>query len=32
VIAPRPWYAPRYLLPILGMVLGSTLTSVSLVL
>jgi len=32
VIAPNPWYAPRYLLPILGMVLGSTLTSVSLVL
>jgi putative ABC transport system permease protein len=32
VIAPSPWYAPRYLLPILGMVLGSTLTSVSLVL
>jgi UDP-glucose/iron transport system permease protein len=32
VIAPSPWYAPRYLLPILGMVLGSTLTSISLVL
>src|SRR5262245_28799021 len=32
VIAPSPWYAPRYLLPILGLVLGSTLTSVSLVL
>ena len=32
VIAPSPWYAPRYLLPIFGMVLGSTLTSISLVL
>jgi putative ABC transport system permease protein len=32
VIAPSPWYAPRYLLPILGLVLGSTLTSISLVL
>jgi UDP-glucose/iron transport system permease protein len=29
VIAPSPWYAPRHLLPILGMVLGSTLTSIS---
>lgn len=32
VIGPQPWYAPRYLLPILGMVLGSTLTSASLAL
>jgi putative ABC transport system permease protein len=32
VIHPVPWYAPRYVLPILGMVLGSTLTSVSLAL
>lgn len=32
VIGPEPWYAPRYVLPILGMVLGSTLTSVSLAL
>ena len=32
VIAPTPWYAPRYLLPVLGMVLASTLTSISLVL
>ncbi len=32
VIGPEPWYAPRYILPILGMVLGSTLTSVSLAL
>ena len=27
-----PWYAPRYMLPILGMVLGNCLTGVSLVL
>jgi putative ABC transport system permease protein len=32
VIAPTPWYAPRYIVPILGMVLGNTLTSVSLAL
>jgi putative ABC transport system permease protein len=32
VIAPDPWYAPRYLLPILGMVLGNTMTAMSLVL
>jgi putative ABC transport system permease protein len=32
VIHPVPWCAPRYVLPILGMVLGSTLTSVSLAL
>jgi putative ABC transport system permease protein len=32
VIGPQPWYAPRFLLPILGMVLGNTLTSVSLAL
>jgi putative ABC transport system permease protein len=32
VIRPEPWYAPRYLLPILGMVLGNTLTGVALVL
>ncbi|MBX9589283.1 MAG: iron export ABC transporter permease subunit FetB [Hyphomonadaceae bacterium] len=32
VIGPSPWYAPRYVLPILGMVLGNTLTSVSLAL
>jgi putative ABC transport system permease protein len=31
-IGPDPWYAPRYLLPILGMVLGNVLTGVSLVL
>jgi putative ABC transport system permease protein len=32
IIGPDPWYAPRYLLPILGMVLGNTMTAVSLVL
>jgi putative ABC transport system permease protein len=32
VIRPEPWYAPRYILPILGMVLGNTLTSCSLAL
>ena len=32
VVRPQPWYAPRYVLPILGMVLGNTLTSVSLAL
>ena len=32
IIGPSPWYAPRYVLPILGMVLGNTLTSVSLAL
>jgi putative ABC transport system permease protein len=32
VIGPEPWYAPRYVLPILGMVLGNALTGVALVL
>jgi putative ABC transport system permease protein len=32
VVQPDPWYAPRYALPILGMVLGNALTGVSLVL
>ena len=32
IIGPDPWYAPRYVLPILGMVLGNTMTAVSLVL
>lgn len=32
IIGPSPWYTPRYVLPILGMVLGNTLTSVSLAL
>ncbi len=30
IIGPDPWYAPRYILPILGMVLGNVLTGVSL--
>jgi len=32
IIGPEPWYAPRYILPILGMVLGNTMTAISLVL
>ena len=32
LIGPQPWYAPRYVLPILAMVLAATLTSVSLAL
>ncbi len=32
VIGPTPWYAPRYVLPILGLILGNTLTSASLAL
>lgn len=32
VIGPEPWYAPRYVLPIFGIVLGNVLTSVSLAL
>jgi putative ABC transport system permease protein len=32
IIGPSPWHAPRYVLPILGMVLGNLLTSVSLAL
>lgn len=32
VIGPTPWHAPRYVLPILGMVLGNALTAVALVL
>ena len=32
IIGPEPWYAPRYILPILGMVLGNTMTAMSLVL
>lgn len=32
VIQPAPWYAPRFLLPILGMLTGNTLSGVSLVL
>jgi putative ABC transport system permease protein len=30
IIAPDPWYAPRYVLPILGMVLGNSLTGIAL--
>ena len=30
VIGVEPWYAPRYLIPILGMVLGNTLNGISL--
>lgn len=32
IIGPEPWYQPRVVLPILGMVLGNALTGVSLVL
>ncbi len=32
IIGPEPWWTPQVLLPILGMVLGNTLTGVSLVL
>jgi putative ABC transport system permease protein len=32
VVRPSAWYAPRYVLPILGIVLGNTLTSISLAL
>jgi putative ABC transport system permease protein len=32
IIAPDPWYAPRYVLPIFGMMLGNALTGTSLVL
>lgn len=29
-LSPRPWYAPRYAVPILGMILGSTMNAVAL--
>jgi putative ABC transport system permease protein len=32
IISPEPWYAPRYVLPILGMVLGNSMTAIALVL
>lgn len=32
IIRPEPWYAPRYILPILGMLLGNAMTGVSLTL
>ncbi len=30
VVRPEPWYAPRYLIPILGMILGNAMTSTAL--
>jgi len=30
LIGPDPWYSPRFVLPILGMILGNTLTGISL--
>ena len=30
IINPEPWYAPRFVLPVLGMVLGNTLNGISL--
>ncbi len=30
LIQPDPWYAPRYVLPILGMMLGNTMTGIAL--
>lgn len=32
VIRPQPWYAPQYMLPLLGMVLGNAMTGVALAL
>lgn len=32
IVEPEPWYAPRYVLPIFGMMLGNALTGTSLVL
>jgi UDP-glucose/iron transport system permease protein len=32
IVGPSPWYTPSYVLPILGMILGNTLTSISLAL
>ena len=32
IVGPEPWYAPRYFLPILGMLIGNALAGVSLVL
>ena len=29
-VAPEPWYHPRYALPLLGMILGNTMTGISL--
>lgn len=30
LIGPDPWYTPRYILPVLGMMLGNTMTGISL--
>jgi putative ABC transport system permease protein len=30
VVGPQPWYAPRYAIPLFGMILGNTMTGVSL--
>jgi len=30
ILGPEPWWAPRYLIPLLGMVLGNSLTGISL--
>lgn len=30
IIGPEPWYHPRYVLPILGMILGNTMTGIAL--
>lgn len=32
LIGPQPWYAPRYAIPVLGMIMGSTMTGVALAL
>jgi putative ABC transport system permease protein len=32
LVGPQPWYSPRFVLPILGMVLGNVMTAVTLVL
>ncbi|MDQ4146969.1 MAG: ABC transporter permease [Pseudomonadota bacterium] len=29
VIGPQPWYAPRYAIPLLGMIMGNTMTGVA---
>jgi len=30
LIGPDPWYSPRYIIPVLGMILGNTMTGISL--
>lgn len=30
IVAPEPWYMPQYAIPLLGMILGNTMTSVAL--